>query len=60
MVSSIRLLGEGFMKVEKMKMDMAREIEEMRMETEMKQNEMMMIEFAEADCGCFCAGFGKV
>ncbi|KAJ0594618.1 putative transcription factor MYB family [Helianthus annuus] len=41
-VSSIRLLGEGFMKVEKMKMDMAREIEEMRMETEMKRNELMI------------------
>ncbi|KAI3804391.1 hypothetical protein L1987_25890 [Smallanthus sonchifolius] len=41
-VRSIKLLGEGFMKVEKMKMDMAREIERMRMETEMKRNELML------------------
>ncbi|XP_024961432.1 trihelix transcription factor ASIL2-like [Cynara cardunculus var. scolymus] len=42
MVSSIKLLGDGFMKMEKMKIDMAREIEKMRMETEMKRNELMM------------------
>lgn len=42
MVSSIRLLGEGFVKMEKMKMEMAREIEKMRMEMEMKRCEMML------------------
>lgn len=42
MVSSIKLLGDGFMKMEKMKMEMAREIEKMRMETEMKRNELIL------------------
>uniref|UniRef100_A0A5B6Z563 Myb-like domain-containing protein n=1 Tax=Davidia involucrata TaxID=16924 RepID=A0A5B6Z563_DAVIN len=42
MVSSIKLLGEGFVKMEKMKMEMAREIEQMRMEMEMKRNELML------------------
>ncbi|XP_009789567.1 trihelix transcription factor ASIL2-like [Nicotiana sylvestris] len=42
MVLSIRLLGEGFMKVEKMKMEMAKEVEQMRMEMEMKRNEMIL------------------
>ncbi|XP_068650850.1 trihelix transcription factor ENAP1-like [Aristolochia californica] len=42
MVSSIRLLGEGFMRVEQMKMDMAREIERMRMDMEMKRMEMIL------------------
>lgn len=42
MVSSIKLLGDGFMKMEKMKIDMAKEIEKMRMETEMKRNELIM------------------
>ncbi|KAI3691595.1 hypothetical protein L6452_31392 [Arctium lappa] len=42
MVSSIKLLGDGFMKMEKMKIDMAKEIEKMRMETELKRNELIM------------------
>ncbi|KAL6985884.1 hypothetical protein U1Q18_019257 [Sarracenia purpurea var. burkii] len=42
MVSSIKLLGEGFVKMEKMKMDMTREIEKMRMEMEMKRNELIL------------------
>ncbi|XP_068635698.1 trihelix transcription factor ENAP1-like [Aristolochia californica] len=42
MVSSIRLLGEGFMRVEQMKMEMAREIERMRMDMEMKRMEMIL------------------
>lgn len=42
MVSSIRLLGEGFMKMEKMKMEMAKDIEKMRMEMEMKRNDMLL------------------
>ncbi|KAJ9549614.1 hypothetical protein OSB04_022157 [Centaurea solstitialis] len=41
-VSSIRLLGDGFMKMEKMKIDMAREIERMRMEAEMKRNQLIL------------------
>ncbi|XP_052171431.1 uncharacterized protein LOC127787427 [Diospyros lotus] len=42
MVSAINLLGEGFMKVEKMKMEMVREIEKMRMEMEMKRSELIL------------------
>lgn len=42
MVLSIKLLGEGFMKMEKMKMEMAKEVEQMRMEMEMKRNEMIL------------------
>lgn len=42
MVLSIKMLGEGFMKMENMKMDMAREIEKNRMEMEMKRNELIL------------------
>lgn len=42
MVLSIKLLGEGFLKMEKMKMEMAKEVEQMRMEMEMKRNEMIL------------------
>jgi hypothetical protein len=41
-VSSIKLLGEGFVKMEKMKMEMAREIEKMRIEMDMKRNELIL------------------
>ncbi|KAL0344565.1 UNVERIFIED_CONTAM: protein FIP2 [Sesamum radiatum] len=41
-VASIKLLGEGFVKMEKAKMEMAREMEAMRMEMEMKRNEMLL------------------
>ncbi|KAL7091967.1 hypothetical protein ACP275_12G137000 [Erythranthe tilingii] len=41
-VGSIKLLGEGFVKMEKAKMEMAREMEAMRMEMEMKRNEMLL------------------
>ncbi|GFQ00936.1 trihelix transcription factor asil2 [Phtheirospermum japonicum] len=41
-VASIKLLGEGFVKMEKEKMEMAREIEGMRMEMEMKRNQMLL------------------
>lgn len=40
--SSIRFLAEGFIKIEKMKMEMAKEIEQMRMEREMKHSEMIL------------------
>ncbi|GJT45439.1 hypothetical protein Tco_0954154 [Tanacetum coccineum] len=36
------MLGDGFMKMEKMKIDMAREIARMRMESEMKQNQLIL------------------
>lgn len=42
MVAAIRLLGDGFVRMERMKMDMAREVEEMRMEMEMKRTEMIL------------------
>ncbi|KAK2970370.1 hypothetical protein RJ640_012950 [Escallonia rubra] len=42
MVSSIKLLGEGFVKMEKMKMEMAMEIEKMRAEMEMKRNQLLL------------------
>nr|XP_043628938.1 trihelix transcription factor ASIL2-like [Erigeron canadensis] len=41
-VASIRLLGDGFMKAEMMKIDMAREIEKMRMESEMKRSRLLL------------------
>ncbi|KAI3727842.1 hypothetical protein L6452_16462 [Arctium lappa] len=41
-VSSIKLLADGFVKMEKMKMDMVHEIEKMRMEAEMKRNELLL------------------
>ncbi|XP_043717343.1 protein FIP2 [Telopea speciosissima] len=42
MVTSIKLLGEGFVKMEQMKIEVAREIERMRMEMEMKRTEMIL------------------
>ncbi|GAB2290146.1 hypothetical protein Dimus_024429 [Dionaea muscipula] len=42
MVVAIKKLGEGFVKMERMKMDMAREIEQMRMEMETKRTEMIL------------------
>lgn len=41
-VSSIKFLADGFVKMEKMKMDMVHEIEKMRMEAEMKRNELLL------------------
>ncbi|KAF5735115.1 putative Alcohol dehydrogenase transcription factor Myb/SANT family protein [Tripterygium wilfordii] len=41
-VSSIKRLGEVFVKMEKMKMEAMREIEQMRMEIEMKHNQMIL------------------
>lgn len=41
-VSTINLLGEGFVRMEKMKMDMAREMEKMRMEMELKRNKLIL------------------
>lgn len=42
MVTSIRMLGEGFVKMEKMKIEMAKETERMRMEMEIKRTEMIL------------------
>ncbi|CAH1441070.1 unnamed protein product [Lactuca virosa] len=42
MVAAIQKLGDGFAKVERMKMDMARELESMRMKMEMKRTEMIL------------------
>ncbi|KAK4752326.1 hypothetical protein SAY87_021124 [Trapa incisa] len=42
MVDAIKGLGDGFVRMEKMKMEMAREIESMRMEMEMKRTEMIL------------------
>lgn len=40
--TTIRLLGDEFVRVEKMKMEMVREFEKTRMRFEMKRNEMIM------------------
>ncbi|KVI00549.1 trihelix transcription factor ASIL2-like [Cynara cardunculus var. scolymus] len=42
MVAAIQKLGDGFVKMERMKMDMARELESMRMKMEMKRTEMIL------------------
>ncbi|XP_056173914.1 trihelix transcription factor ASIL2 [Syzygium oleosum] len=42
MVGAIKVLGDGFVRMEQMKMEMAREIESMRMEMEMKRTEMIL------------------
>ncbi|MBA0554321.1 hypothetical protein Goshw_026425 [Gossypium schwendimanii] len=42
MVSAIKVLGDGFVRMEQMKMEMAREIETMRMEMEMKRTEVIL------------------
>ncbi|CAA0842454.1 Alcohol dehydrogenase transcription factor Myb/SANT-like family protein [Striga hermonthica] len=42
LAAAIHTLGEGFMRIEKVKMDMARQVEEMRMEMEMKRTEMIL------------------
>lgn len=42
MVAAIKMLGDGFVRMEQMKMEMAREIETMRMEMEMKRTEMIL------------------
>lgn len=42
MVSAIKALGDGFVRMERMKMEMAREIEAMRMEMEIKRTDMIL------------------
>lgn len=41
-VASIKMLSDGFVKMENAKMEMAREMEAARMEMEMKRNEMLL------------------
>lgn len=41
-VGAIKALGDGFVRMERMKMEMAREVEAMRMEMEMKRTEMIL------------------
>ncbi|XP_076951589.1 uncharacterized protein LOC143624997 [Bidens hawaiensis] len=41
-VAAIERLGDGFVKMERMKMDMVRELESMRMKAEMKRTEMIL------------------
>ncbi|MQM12390.1 hypothetical protein Taro_045307 [Colocasia esculenta] len=42
MVAAVRMLGDGFIRVEEMKMEMAREMEKLRMEMELKRTEMIL------------------
>ncbi|PKA53307.1 hypothetical protein AXF42_Ash010037 [Apostasia shenzhenica] len=42
MVSALRMVGEGFMRMERMKMDMVREMERMKMEMELKRAQMIL------------------
>ncbi|KVI00542.1 uncharacterized protein LOC112520291 [Cynara cardunculus var. scolymus] len=42
MVAAIGKLGDGILKVERMKMDMAKELESMRLKMEMKRTEMIL------------------
>lgn len=42
MVSSIKLLGEGFIRMEKVKLEMAMEMEKRKMEMELRRNEMIL------------------
>lgn len=41
-VEAIQALGEGIMRMEKVKMDMARQMEELRMQMELKRTEMIL------------------
>lgn len=42
LVKAIKGLGEGFMRIERMKMETAREVEAMRMDMEVKRTEMIL------------------
>lgn len=42
MVAALRMVGDGFMRMEKVKMDMARETERMRMDMELKRTQMIL------------------
>ncbi|XP_071900986.1 uncharacterized protein [Coffea arabica] len=51
MVSAIRVLGDGFVRMERIKMDMIREVEEMRMEMEMEMKRTEMIRESQQRIG---------
>lgn len=40
--AALRALGDGFMRVEHMKMDLAKEVEKVRMQMEIKRTEMIL------------------
>ncbi|URD77352.1 Alcohol dehydrogenase transcription factor Myb/SANT-like [Musa troglodytarum] len=42
MVSALRMLGDGFLRMEQKKMEMAREMEKVRMEMELKRTELIL------------------
>lgn len=42
MVAALRMVGDGFMRMERVKMDMVRETERMRMDMELKRTEMIL------------------
>ncbi|KAG6481653.1 trihelix transcription factor ASIL2-like [Zingiber officinale] len=42
MISAVRMLGDGFLRIEQMKMEMAREIEKLRMEMELERTELIL------------------
>ncbi|XP_074556439.1 uncharacterized protein LOC141812258 [Curcuma longa] len=42
MISAVRILGDGFLRIEHMKMEMAREIEKVRMEMELERTELIL------------------
>lgn len=55
-VGAIRALGDGFVRMERMKMEMAREVEAMRMDMEMKRTEMIL-EFQKQIVEAFASTF---
>ncbi|XXG75650.1 hypothetical protein AAC387_Pa08g0176 [Persea americana] len=58
LVAAIRALGEGFVRMERMKMEMAREAERMKMEMEMKRTEMIL-ESQQRIVDAFVEGFAE-
>lgn len=42
MASAVRMLGDGFLRIEQMKMEMTREIEKVRMEMELERTELIL------------------
>ena len=42
MVEAVKVMGDGFLRVEEMKMEMVREMERMRMEMELRRTEMFV------------------
>ncbi|XP_058085370.1 trihelix transcription factor ENAP1-like [Magnolia sinica] len=55
--SAVRMVGDGFMRIEKMKMEIAKETERVRMDMELKRTEMI-IESQQRIFDVFLEGFG--